>query len=1426
MSTTTPRPVKATPPAPAPLIAPTGSPGLNSVIDVVNVTAAPFQQAPPAEQGAAGWVSQGLGGVLGVIGAPAQIIDTAFASLTAPLAALFPALPACTIGALHVGMPHAHLHPPSFIPPAPPIPLPSIGMVLGSCAITVHICGLPAARAGDIGISITCGSLAPPFEIFTGSSNVFVGGSRAARMLDITQHCNPMSMGAFSVIMGAAGVVAGAAGAVATGNSYAAAQAAADAAVLVFKMLCGKDPGIPPGWGLLLGPGMPNVLIGGFPCPPIGEMAVGGLMKKLAKGMRALKARRNARRGNAHCANGSHPIYLPTGENFDHFVDFVSGGLFEWQRYVSSGRVKESGPHGYGWRCFLQRSLSVRLNRAVYTDWDGERFEFPRFRKGSDVVRADGYVLRRVERGRYRLSYRDEPVMEFAGGSFDGELPLVGLHGRGRELRVERDAPGRVCAVEEWATATPEERRRWELRHDAGGRIVAIDEVGVGGPGAAGVGQPIPRAWFAYDDAGNLVKAVDALGGVATYEYDSFHRVTKQTDARGYYYSFKYDVWGRCIRAGGMDGLWACRVEYFTEQGFTRYTEGDDATWEYHYEADGFVTKIVDPYGGVKRRERDAEGRVVREIDSGGRTLRWLYDLEGAHCARADEYGHLFPPELELAELPDPFERTLPGTALERQFAGRVHAIPPRAALGAGAMLLDAIPEELATWGRANLRMRPSGMPSSVPEPWRETDALGNIVREVDAWGRAREWRYDATGNVISELDKDGCITTYQISSWNLVGEKKNALGQSMQYQYSSIEKIAGVIDPLGNLTQYDHDLRGRLVRIHRHGRVKEEYVYDDGDQLVEKRDGEGRVLFTCQLDANGRVRRRRLASGGIHVLAYDACGRVTEASTEAHEIRLEYDAFGGCMKDLRDGRGVRYHYTHDEGRAKRRRHVLDHFLSIEEPHSPRHTTLTGPAGHQTTLRWDDTGIIVRRAGSGTIEVSQYDHEGRLENQIICRPAADATWQALCFRYGYTSEGDLVSSIDSTRGTTLYEVDAAHRLVGETTPDGRRLAYELDAADNVISKPGLHRAELASGNRISATEDEEFSFDDRNNVVLRRNRNGATTHYVYDGFDMLVRIDRTSADGSPMPPLTYEYDALGRRCTVRGAVDREFFWEGDRLAAEILSNGRLRVYEYAGHGALIPIGFTEYESTDAEPETGYACFVFHNSVGMPLHIEDATGRVVWWATRVDPYGGIEVHADSCIEYNLRWPGHYLDPETALHYNRHRYYDPRLGRYLQSDPRGYEGSEVNLYSYAPNPLIQVDLLGLAHNRKSNRKTRNRGAEAGANPQPRLPKLLRNKMKRILNQVAAGGNRGVSGSLSHGEAMELGRRFVGPNSREIGGGMGLMSEDGLRQVRFPSSKRGINPHTGEPYSRTGVQMNFQSRSTPDGPWTSNVHVDVEP
>ncbi|MGO4324765.1 RHS repeat-associated core domain-containing protein, partial [Pseudomonas sp. KB_12] len=63
-----------------------------------------------------------------------------------------------------------------------------------------------------------------------------------------------------------------------------------------------------------------------------------------------------------------------------------------------------------------------------------------------------------------------------------------------------------------------------------------------------------------------------------------------------------------------------------------------------------------------------------------------------------------------------------------------------------------------------------------------------------------------------------------------------------------------------------------------------------------------------------------------------------------------------------------------------------------------------------------------------------------------------------------------------------------------------------------------------------------------------------------------------------------------------------------------------------------------------------------------------------------------------LEQPLRFQGQYFDPESGLHYNRHRYYNPETGRYLTPDPSKLVGG-LNGYRYTLNPTGWVDPLGL-------------------------------------------------------------------------------------------------------------------------------------
>jgi uncharacterized Zn-binding protein involved in type VI secretion len=282
-------------------------------------------------------LSAGIGQVAGLPSKPVELLNQGFATVTAPLAAVLPSFPAATLGSFAAGLPHAHpAHPPSGPPPVPPTPIPPMGPILFGCCVSVLIGGRPAARCGDLGLSATCCGLPPVFEVFTGSSKVFIGGNRAARVLDATFHCKPTppagaaqrgliasmqkaagmataaaghaakAAGALAIAGDAANAVAAAAagdaaGAAAQGLAagVAAAQMAADAVAMAMGAAMGKDPCVPPGTIGAIASGVGNVLIGGFPMPSWTNVAKG--LGKLAKGIRRkVGSRGRGRAGTNH----------------------------------------------------------------------------------------------------------------------------------------------------------------------------------------------------------------------------------------------------------------------------------------------------------------------------------------------------------------------------------------------------------------------------------------------------------------------------------------------------------------------------------------------------------------------------------------------------------------------------------------------------------------------------------------------------------------------------------------------------------------------------------------------------------------------------------------------------------------------------------------------------------------------------------------------------------------------------------------------------------------------------------------------------------------------------------------------------------------------------------------------------------------------
>lgn len=207
------------------------------------------------------------------------------------------------------------------------------------------------------------------------------------------------------------------------------------------------------------------------------------------------------------------------------------------------------------------------------------------------------------------------------------------------------------------------------------------------------------------------------------------------------------------------------------------------------------------------------------------------------------------------------------------------------------------------------------------------------------------------------------------------------------------------------------------------------------------------------------------------------------------------------------------------------------------------------------------------------------------------------------------------------------------------------------------------------GSRLVGAGTVRYAYDAQGRVVLRQktrlSRKPDTWHYTWDAEDRLTAV--TTPDGTRW---RYRYDPLGRRVAKqRLAADGEsvveetlFSWDGSTLVEQTTRgpNSTEAVHLTWEHDGYRPLLQVESKSAADAPQDIVDQRFFAlvtDIVGTPTEMVDETGHIAWHS-RSTVWGVTVWNRDASAYTPLRFPGQYHDPETGLHHNYFRHYDPR------------------------------------------------------------------------------------------------------------------------------------------------------------------------
>jgi RHS repeat-associated protein len=512
--------------------------------------------------------------------------------------------------------------------------------------------------------------------------------------------------------------------------------------------------------------------------------------------------------------------------------------------------------------------------------------------------------------------------------------------------------------------------------------------------------------------------------------------------------------------------------------------------------------------------------------------------------------------------------------------------------------------------------------------------------------------------------------------------------------------------------TTYAYDALDRLRTVNQ-GVQTRTYVYDDAGRLTSVTTPEsGKTDYTYY--AHGGVYQRTDARGIVTTYSYDALNRPTTTTYNDNgtpSVTLAYDAGGaaahalGQLTSMIDGSGSETLTYDNLGRLFSRVKVISgnsYTVGYGYDDMGDLTSLTYPSGRVVTQSYDRIGRMTTIASAGTNYLSgatynaagktlgftygngitaafTYNDHQQLETLKYSNALTDIF--KLTYGYGANNNSQIASITDNVNGNVrsmAYTYDQVGRLksaqtVDLTSANTWKLEWTYDRYGNRLTQ-------TQTGGTAS-TPQPQVTVNPANNHIFfnpppapepydaagNMTSDGIHT-YTYDAENRIKSLDGGG---------TYAYDGNNIRVQYGNTM---YVFSGSKVIAEYTSSGLQKEYVYAGGQLLL--------SLDVSGTLVYA-HMDHLSTRVELDGSQSTVRSFGHF----PFG--EVWYETGTVNKSKFTTYERDVEVD--YAMMRYYHPRLGRFMTSDPISGSTADpqsLNSFSYVMgDPIKLTDALGL-------------------------------------------------------------------------------------------------------------------------------------